>query len=183
MRKKLKIAGFSVSIILVVVAVILLYPLMYKGSDDIIIAEDHNFSSLKDIISQDRFKDKTVFIDMWGTTCAPCIKEFDYAGELKERYKDEAVEFLYLCSIDRIDHKVRWKDIIKQKQLAGYHVPIDGTLYESIWDKHLSEPIESKYWIPRYFIVKGGNIVIGKAAHPSSKDKLYNQIDSVLNLK
>ncbi len=41
----------------------------------------------------------------------------------------------------------------------------------------------SKYWIPRYFIVKDENIIIGKAAHPSSKEKLYNQIDSVMNLK
>ncbi len=75
---------------------------------------------------------------MWGTTCVPCIKEFDHTGELKERYKDKPVEFLYLCTIDRIDHKVRWKDIIKKKQIAGYHVPIGGTLYENIWEKHLN---------------------------------------------
>ncbi len=58
MRKKLKIAVSMVLLILIIIAVILLYPLMYKGSDDIINAEDHNFSSLKNIIGQDRFKVK-----------------------------------------------------------------------------------------------------------------------------
>ena len=156
---------------------------MYKGSNDIIIVEDHNFSSLKDIINQDRFKGKTVFIDMWGTTCKPCIMEFDHAGELKERYKNKPVEFLYLCSIDRVDHKVRWKDIIKKKQLSGYHVPINKTLYGSIWNNDLGDNVKNKFWIPHYFILKDNKIIIYQAAYPSSKETLYHQIDSVLNLK
>lgn len=180
---KVRIIVFSLVIILVIVIAIILRPLMYKGTDNIVIVEDHNFSSLKDIVGQDRFEGKTVFVDIWGTTCKPCLMEFDYADELKEKYKNKPVDFLYLCSVDRVDHRVRWKDIIQKKQLRGYHVMIDAALYGKIWNDDLGDKIKNKFWIPHYFILKNGEIVVYKAAPPSSKEKLYNQIDSVLSLK
>jgi len=142
---------------------------------------DHEYTSLQEILDRKEFSGKTVFVDMWGTTCKPCIVEFGYADELKERYENKPVEFLYLCIIDRIDHKVRWKEIIKQKQLRGTHVAIDEMLYESIWLNDLGDEVADKFLIPHYFIVKDGKIVIYQAARPSSKEKLYDQIDSVLN--
>lgn len=169
--------------VLIIIAAVIFYPLLYKGTDEIVVVEDHNFLSLKDIVSQDRFKDKTVLVDIWGTTCKPCILEFDYAAGLKERYRDKPVDFIYLCTVNRIDHKIRWKDIIKNKELAGYHVPIDDKLYGAIWRNEIGDKAGSMFWIPRYCIIKNGEIIVYKAEQPSSKERLYNQIDSVLNLK
>lgn len=132
MKKKIKIIIFSAITILLVVIAVLLYPLTYKGTDEIILMNDSEYESLQEIINQDQFKGKTIFVDIWGTTCAPCIREFDHAKELKEKYKGKPVEFLYLGSIDRIDEQVRWKQIIQDKELKGYHVPINIKLYGKI---------------------------------------------------
>lgn len=183
MKKKIKIIGLVVFVVLLIMAVVVLYPLIYKGTSDIQIIEDRTFSSLKEIMNQDKFKNKIVFVDIWGTYCRPCLKEFDHASELKERYNGKPVEFLYLCVIDRVDQKIRWKDIIKKKQLFGYHVPIDEKLYENIWMNDLGDKVKDKFLIPHYFIAKNGQIVVYQAAFPSSKEKLYNQIDSVMHLQ
>lgn len=74
--------------------------------------------------------------------------------------------------------------IIKEKQLVGIHIAVDTEeLFNDIWEQYLNEPLSAKYMVPRYFIVKNGIIVVPYAAPPSSKKKLCNQIDSVLNLK
>jgi len=182
MNKKLKITGFII-VILLIVAAIFLYPLRYKGDDGIIIINNKDYSSLKDILELDYFKNKVVLVDMWGTTCKPCIMEFEHAKDLKKRFNNKPVEFLYLCNVDMIIQETQWKKIIKSKNLKGYHIPIDTDLYMSIWNNDLGENVKNKYWIPHYFIVKDEKIIVYKAAHPSSKEKLYNQIDSVLNLK
>jgi len=33
----------------------------------------------------------------WGTRCIPCIEEFAFNNELKEEFKNQPVEYLYLA--------------------------------------------------------------------------------------
>ena len=183
MKKKIVIIASAIVVLLLIAAAAILYPLMYKGTDQIVIVENQKFTTLDQILKQDFLNNKTVVVDMWGTYCSPCIKEFDNAAQLKAQFKNKPVEFLYLCTVERIDHKLRWKKIIQDKQLNGYHIAIDSEeLFDDIWNNYLSDPVEGKYMIPRYFIVKNGEVVVSNAQQPSSKELLYNQIDSVLNL-
>ena len=108
--------------------------------------------------------------------------EFDHVVALKERFKGKPVDFIYLCTISRIDHQVKWKEIIKDKHITGYHIPINDNLYEHIWREEIGKEAGNMFMIPRYCIIKGNKIIVPKAEYPSTKDKLYNQIDSVLNL-
>lgn len=183
MKKQIKTIVIIIGSILLTTIIVVLSPLIYNGTNEIKIVEK-SFNTLDEILEQSYLQNTTVVVDMWGTYCSPCIKEFDYAAELKERYKGKDIKFLYLCTVNRIDHTVRWKKIIHDKQLAGIHIAIKtDKLFNNIWEQHLSEPKSAKYLIPRYFIVKNGNIIVGRAAEPSSKENLYNQIDSVLNLQ
>lgn len=183
MKKLIKTIAIIIGSILLITIIVVLSPLMYNGTNEIKIVEQ-SFNTLDEILEQSYLQNTTIVVDMWGTYCSPCIKEFDYAAELKERYKGKDIKFLYLCIVNRIDHTVRWKKIIHEKQLAGTHIAIEtDKLFNNIWEQHLSEPESAKYSIPRYFIVKNGRIIVGRAAKPSSKENLYNQIDSVLNLQ
>ncbi|MDR2937054.1 MAG: hypothetical protein LBU80_06935 [Rikenellaceae bacterium] len=107
MKKRIRLIALIALAAIAAVAAFLPYPLLYKGGDNITIVESLRVASLEEIVSQDRFKDKTLFIELWGTYCAPCIAEFGYAGELKERFGSRPVEFLYLCAIDRIQGENR----------------------------------------------------------------------------
>ena len=178
MKKIILILTLIIILIGLFVVGYLLYPLTYKGKDEIILFENEKFESLQDIINLKYFENKVVFIDVWGTYCGPCLNEFEYAGLLKVRFSNLPVEFLYLCTGNRIDHKVRWRQIIKDKNLKGYHVLSDD-IYADIW-KNLEIDEKEKYLIPHYFIVKNGEIVVHSAFNPSTEEKLYNQLDNIL---
>ena len=182
MKKLTKTIVIIIGLILLI-AIVLLFPLLYSGTNEIKIVEQR-FLTFDEILSQDYLQNTTAIVDIWGTYCSPCLKEFDYLAEIKEKYRDKNLKFLYLCPMKRIDHKVRWKKIIKEKQLVGIHIAVDTEeLFNDIWEQYLNEPLSAKYMVPLYFLVKYGIIVVPYAAPPSSKKKLCNQIDSVLNLK
>jgi len=159
MKRKLLIAFLSLFIIISLIVGYLLFPLIYKGSDKIVLIENDDLKNLDDILRLKCFNNKVVIVDVWGTYCSPCLKEFDYVDTLKKVYSNQPVEFLYLCSGDRIDHKVKWRQIIKDKKLKGYHVLINSKIYMEIWDK-LKIENQYKYLIPHFFIVKNDKILV-----------------------
>ena len=58
-------------------------------------------------------------------------------------------------------------------------VLIGNSLYGDIWN-NLDVDIKERYMIPHYFIVKDGKVIIHSAFRPSDKEKLYNQLDEIL---
>ena len=182
MKKKVFISIIILVIMILIVGGYLLYPLTYKGSDKIVLIEKDNFESLNDITQLNYFKDKLVYVDIWGTYCTPCLREFEYSDTLKKKFDGKPLEFLYLCLGHRIDHKVRWRQIINDRDLKGYHVLLNADLYMDIWED-LEIDKKKKYMIPHYFIVENGEILVHDAHRSSAKVKLYKQLDDVLKLK
>jgi len=43
------------------------------------------------------YKGKVIYVDFWGTWCAPCRENMKYASQLKERLKGEDVIFYVFC--------------------------------------------------------------------------------------
>lgn len=87
---------------LVIISMLLFCEITYaqKSIADFEIIEDSTniFKSIDDYFKLDKFKGKVIYVDVWGTRCGPCIKEFEYHKGLKEKFKDKSVEFLYLRS-------------------------------------------------------------------------------------
>ena len=60
------------------------------------------------------FKGKHVFIDFWGTWCAPCVDDQPSLLKLYENYKDKPIQFLSLST----DDKETLEKYLKQKSIT-----------------------------------------------------------------
>ena len=153
----------------------------FKGNDDIIIIDDHKeIKTLNELISRKEFKDKVLYIDMWGVYCRPCIEEFGYLADIKTRYDGMGVSFVYLASpYKRLDDEQKWKAALKKYDLKGHHVLMGMEFYNGLW-KEIPD-MDSPYLIPHYLLVdKSGEIVLSNAPRPSEREELFEQIDNLL---
>src|SRR5574343_965239 len=152
-----------------------------QTNQDFVLYEDTTrFSSLEQILALPEFKDKVVYIDMWGTRCGPCIQEFAYAPELKSAFAGKPVVFLYLKSPYTFDDSKEWKEMIRKYDLKGVHVAMSISFYmDGFWDKYKKHYSERRmYTIPTYLVAdRSGNIFSFDAPRPSSKTKLYRLIE------
>ncbi len=179
---------------LVLIGMLLFCEITYaqKSIADFEIIEDSTniFKSIDDFFKLDKFKGKVIYVDVWGTRCGPCIKEFEYHKDLKEKFKDKSVEFLYLCSPYSMNWDSQnvelWKKLIVKHNLEGLNVFMSPYCYmDGFFEKYSDKYTErEKYGIPAYLLVnKNGQIVNFKAPRPSSKNELYDEIESLLNEK
>ncbi|MFB6341272.1 DUF4369 domain-containing protein [Saccharicrinis sp. FJH62] len=107
---------------------------------------------------------KVLYIDSWGTSCGPCIKEFPKSNELQKKYEGK-VEFIYLCVTARDENE--WKDYIKKYNLSGQHYYLNNTLTEVYYDEVGSDFA----FTPMYVIInKKGEMVYNNAPRPSMKE-------------
>lgn len=111
--------------------------------------------------SLDDFKGKFVYIDMWATTCIPCIKEFPFLKKLEQEYHDKNIEFVSI-STDTPKRYERWRAMVAEKELSGIQ----------LYDKN-DLKFTNAYkivLIPRFILVDPeGNIVSADAPKPSDK--------------
>ena len=62
---------------------------------------------------------KTIYVDFWFTTCAPCIKEIPYSKSLQQYFSsDTNIVFLSIC-IENWERKTAWKQMVKERKMPG----------------------------------------------------------------
>jgi thiol-disulfide isomerase/thioredoxin len=156
----------------------------FKSDSNIHFIEDKNLKTFKQVIQLNQFKNKIVYIDLWGTRCIPCIEEFAFNDAVKEKFKNKPVEYLYLAvDYGHPDDHSRWKEMTQDKKLTGYNMLISASLYKEVWNI-IKDSVKSMYLIPHYIILdKKGKIVYADAARPSAKDNLYRQLQFALKKK
>jgi len=146
------------------------------------ISSDKPYTSIDQILQDERFNGKLVYGDFWGTSCMPCIEEFrEYTQPLKNYYKGRNdIVFLYLCVDNNLGAEYRWKKRIVDNNVQGYHVLLNQEQFDRLYDQVADQKDAVKY-IPRYFIRdKRGHLVVRQAKRPSDEKILYRQIDSTL---
>lgn len=165
----------------------------YQGNDRVVLLNSGQaYTSLQDIIKQPVFRNKIIYVDVWGTTCPPCFLELkDHTPKLTQRYRqNENIAFLYLC-IDRHPlPEVRWKSKIQELQPAGYHALVEATEEAKLANDILGKSWQSKYvpYEPFYFIVDRRGKIVGQPIanpdqgelRPSDGPRLYAKLDSLL---
>jgi thiol-disulfide isomerase/thioredoxin len=156
----------------------------FKSDNNIHFIEDKNLKTFEQVIRLNQFKDKVIYVDLWGTRCIPCIEEFAFNNELKEKFKDQPVEYLYLAvDYGHPDDYSRWKEMVQDKKLFGYNMLISASLYKEVWNI-IKDSVKEMYLIPHYIIVdKKGKIVYADAARPSAKDSVYRELQAALKGK
>jgi thiol-disulfide isomerase/thioredoxin len=123
-------------------------------------------------VSLSDFKGKVVYMDIWASWCPPCLSEIGKSKKLKEHFhENNDIVFLYV-SIDK--DEVRWKDMVRKKDIQGVHLISKGGNDEGIIQKY-DVPA-----IPKFVLIdKNGNIVDGDAKWPSDSD-LIEDIEKLL---
>ncbi|MFA6276266.1 MAG: TlpA disulfide reductase family protein [Pedobacter sp.] len=126
------------------------------------------------------FKGKVVYLDIWGTWCGPCKEELTFIPELKSRFKDKDVVFIYL-DMDEEYKDVSWREFIKINKMEGIHLRKNRQTIAPIWKELLANAIDKAEYYPQYFIFdKDGKLAVTKANRPSSKEQLYSQLENFL---
>ncbi|MBC7850176.1 MAG: TlpA family protein disulfide reductase [Chitinophagaceae bacterium] len=125
------------------------------------------------------YKGKIVYLDVWGTWCGPCRMEMDYVGEMKKAMKGKDITFLYL-DMDDDSKENAWHEYVKFYGIEGEHYRLTNKQIEGHWQEIKAAGGESASY-PRYLIFdRQGKLVHVNAERPSSKEKLYKQLNEIL---
>lgn len=98
---------------------------------------DKDFKTADDkILNQKSLNNKPSLVNLWFTTCAPCIEEMPYLNKLKDKYKDQ-VNFVSITFNNKIEvekflekrafnftHIIDEKAFLKEKNIPQYPINI-----------------------------------------------------------
>ncbi|NOR75062.1 MAG: redoxin family protein [Draconibacterium sp.] len=146
------------------------------------------FKTIEDVLNMNRFKNKVVYLDFWGTGCKPCIEEFEYLPDLKKKFQNKPIEYLYIIIYDKKKEwdtyrPMLWRMLIKKYKLTGINLLLTKDLKHRFIYKYKdeSDPIRMQA-VPKYILFnKKGEVVDFNAPRPSSKEVLYKKIQELLN--
>jgi thiol-disulfide isomerase/thioredoxin len=134
-------------------------------------------SNLSDLVKP--YAGKIVYLDVWGTWCGPCRMEMDYVKELKQKFSGKDVVFIYL-DMDDPGKEKSWKEYIAYFNIEGEHYRMSNDEITPIWQeiKTAGGPANS---YPAYVLFdRSGKIITAKAERPSTREKLYTQLEKAL---
>lgn len=114
-------------------------------------------------------KGKYIYIDVWATWCAPCIREIPYLKKIEEEFSDANIEFVSI-SVDEPRFHGTWRKMIKTNELSGTQLLADdGWNSDFVHDYGIQG-------IPRFILIDDINNIISadieKPSDPSLKEKL-----------
>ncbi len=121
---------------------------------------------------------KVLYIDLWGSWCVSCRQEMIHAQALKDRFEGQPIAFIYLAVEHGYQPEKRWRQLIQYYQLQGHHVLAGRELEKNLEKIYAAQ---GALHFPSYILVdQSGKIVTLDAKHPSEKQALYEQIESLL---
>jgi hypothetical protein len=140
----------------------------YKGDDSIKFIEGKH-EILNTLLAQKQFVGKVVYIDLWYSSCAPCIEEFKNMPALKAALQTKNIEYLYLArKTSHPNHLQRWKNAIKQYNLQGWHVYMTDELEENVWRLIENNTANVSRAYPHYLLLDKDNTIVSyHAGRPS----------------
>ncbi|MGY6648492.1 TlpA family protein disulfide reductase [Wenyingzhuangia sp. IMCC45574] len=113
-----------------------------------------------------KFKGKVVYLDMWNMQCGPCRAAMPFSKDLKEKLKDEPIEFVYFYVGSR--RGTPWSKIYETSLTEENHF-----LSPKGFESKLNRFMEIN-WVPNYMIFdKKGKLVSFSADRPTSQTKKY----------
>jgi thiol-disulfide isomerase/thioredoxin len=142
------------------------------GNKKIELVKDYNnINTFDELINT--FKGKKVFVDIWGTWCGPCKKEFEQKDKYANLLKSKEITTLYICEGKNSKKKV-WNEMIEFYELEGQHIFTNEKLLTDIHDRFG----KNGFAYPRYLLVdENGKVVNEQASYPSKTKQLEKEIN------
>lgn len=150
-----------------------------KGSPSPTFENFENFNGGTTSLSD--LKGAYVYIDVWATWCAPCIREIPALKKLDAQYHGKNIEFVSLSIDDNTRHggswdkaKTSWKNMVGNKSLSGIQL-----LASNGWQSDFVQSYKID-GIPRFILIDpDGNIVSADAPRPSDPSliNLFNSLN------
>lgn len=141
----------------------------------VFIDKGEQLNTFEEVIN--RFKGKTILIDMWGTWCGPCRKQIaEHSQAIHEYFKDKDIQFLYIANFDSHNPE-NWKKIISFQSIEGSHILANETLTKDIMSKSKGTGY------PTYIILKkDGSYELSKAGYPLEREVLIKQLEAAISM-
>jgi len=79
----------------------------------------------------DRYKGKTIFIDLWATWCVPCRAGHQAMEPVKQELKDKDIVYVYIT--DATSEFDDWKRMVKN--ISGEHYYLSPQQFEAVCDQ------------------------------------------------
>jgi hypothetical protein len=183
----LKILKTSAAFLLLGALSFFLYQASYKDKKiEGVQVFNQQFQSIEEIISQPELRDKTVYIDLWYSSCSPCIEQMKIhlpTFKKEMEYANIPVEYVYLGrETSHPNSKQRWWNAIEKLDLKGWHYYFEKQDTELLWKSilpHLEKKGKRAYGFPHYLIARNGEIIEYDAPSP---EKLA-EIKEIIELK
>ncbi|KIX22911.1 alkyl hydroperoxide reductase [Flavobacterium sp. 316] len=121
-----------------------------EALENVMTTTDNTSITFQDILN--KYKGKTIVIDVWASWCSDCIKGMPKVKTLQEQYPD--VTYLFISMDKNYDAWI--KGITKYDVKGEHYLTSDGM--KGVFGKSINLD-----WIPRYMVVdKEGKIALFK---------------------
>ncbi|MCP5063667.1 MAG: redoxin family protein, partial [Ignavibacteriae bacterium] len=115
-------------------------------------------------------KGKVIYIDFWAPWCQPCRKQMMFSHDLKKKFENNDVVFIYLC-VNSPEKK--WKEGVATLKLEGQNYLLNNSQHN-----YLAQEFNIS-GIPHYVLVnKYGTIIDKDAERPELGGKLNSKLVS-----
>ena len=154
-----------------------------KAAEAIVTPDPRSLAELtegEDIFNKivEPYRGHYIYLDVWGTWCAPCKQMMTFVPQMKEQLKDIDLVYLYLCNRS---NEESWKTAISQFHLTG-----ENCIHYNLPDNQQSalERYIGVGGYPTYKIVMpNGKLLPTQAPRPDHPEAIRKMIDETKNNK
>jgi hypothetical protein len=119
----------------------------------------------------ERYKNKTLYIDVWATWCGPCLVEMKHAPVLHEYFDGKEVVFINLCMESSPEG---WLKAVNKNTVKGENYYLDENGTKMFMGTH------NISGFPAYLLIDKDGQLHSPVARPSNTQSAIQQINSLL---
>ena len=121
----------------------------------------------------EKYKGKTVLVDVWATWCGPCRQGHIELAPLKEEFKDKDIAWVYISAPS--SNVSQWQQMITD--IPGDHYFINKEQYDYVMSK-----LYESDGIPTYAIYNANGTMTFKNAGLPGRDKIRTELEKAMKV-